>query len=198
MSDSATPWTIACPVDYSMPGFLVLHGLPEFAQTHVVESVMPSNHVTFCHPLLLLPSVFPSIRVFSSESARCIKWPKYWSFSFSISPSNEMCLFNLLCGQREKGEGFSAQFPSWAGFLSSRLIATADKECSLSRCYESGTALARLLSPPDTSISVMGTQARAVKSSCPRSACGSGLYLQPRAIAELGVMRLRFVEGCSD
>ena len=115
-----------------------------------------------------------------------------------ISPSNEMCLFNLLCGQREKGEGFSAQFPSWAGFLSSRLIATADKECSLSRCYESGTALARLLSPPDTSISVMGTQARAVKSSCPRSACGSGLYLQPRAIAELGVMRLRFVEGCSD
>ena len=114
----ATPWTIACPVDYSMPGFLVLHSLPEFAQTHVVESVMPSNHVTFCHPLLLLPSVFPSIRVFSSEYALCIKWPKYWSFSFSISPSNEMCLFNLLCGQREKGEGFSAQFPSWAGFLS--------------------------------------------------------------------------------
>ena len=50
---------------------------------------MPSNHLILCHPLLLLPSIFPSIRVFSNESALCIKWPKYWSFSFSISPSNE-------------------------------------------------------------------------------------------------------------
>ena len=50
---------------------------------------MPSNHLIFCHPLLLLPSIFPSIRVFSSESALCIKWPKYWSFSVSTSPSNE-------------------------------------------------------------------------------------------------------------
>ena len=54
-----------------------------------VESVMPSNHLILCHPLLLLPSVFPSIRVFSNESTLCIRWPKYWSFSFSISPSNE-------------------------------------------------------------------------------------------------------------
>ena len=53
------------------------------------ESVMPSNHLILCHPLLLLPSVFPSIRVFSKEWALCIRWPKYWSFSFSISPSNE-------------------------------------------------------------------------------------------------------------
>ena len=50
---------------------------------------MPSNHLILCHPLLLLPSIFPSIRVFSNESALCIRWPKYWSFSFSISPSNE-------------------------------------------------------------------------------------------------------------
>ena len=50
---------------------------------------MPSNHLIFCHPLLLLPSIFPSIRVFSKESALCIRWPKYWSFSFSISPSSE-------------------------------------------------------------------------------------------------------------
>ena len=50
---------------------------------------MPSNHLILCHPLLLLPSIFPSIRVFSNDSARCIRWPKYWSFSFSISPSNE-------------------------------------------------------------------------------------------------------------
>ena len=60
-----------------------LHKLMSF------ESVMPSNHLILCHPLLLLPSVLPSIRIFSSESALCIRWPKYWSFSFSISPSNE-------------------------------------------------------------------------------------------------------------
>ena len=54
-----------------------------------IESVMPSNHLNLCHPLLLLPSVFPSIRFFSNELVLCIRWPKYWSFSFSISPSNE-------------------------------------------------------------------------------------------------------------
>ena len=54
-----------------------------------IESVVPSNHLILCHPLLLLPLIFPSIRVFSNESALCIKWPKYWSFSFNISPSNE-------------------------------------------------------------------------------------------------------------
>ena len=54
-----------------------------------IESVMPCNHLTLCHPLLLPPSIFPSIRVFSNESALRIRWPKYWSFSFSISPSSE-------------------------------------------------------------------------------------------------------------
>ena len=54
-----------------------------------IKSMMPSNHLNLCHPLLLLPSTFPSIRVFSNESALCIRWPKYWSFSFNISPSNE-------------------------------------------------------------------------------------------------------------
>ena len=54
-----------------------------------IELVMPSNHLILCHPLLLLPSIFPSIRVFSNESALCIRWPKYWSFTFTISPSNE-------------------------------------------------------------------------------------------------------------
>ena len=54
-----------------------------------IKSVMPSNHPVLCHPLLLLPSIFPSIRAFSNESVLCIKWPKYWSFSFSISPSND-------------------------------------------------------------------------------------------------------------
>ena len=54
-----------------------------------IESVVPSNHLILCHPLLLLPSIFPSIRVFSNESSLCIRWPKYWSFSFNIRPSNE-------------------------------------------------------------------------------------------------------------
>ena len=81
--------TLCDPVGCSTPGLPVLHHLLEFAQTHVHESVTPSNHLTLCCPLLLLPSVFPSIRIFSSESALRISWPKYWSFSFSISPSNE-------------------------------------------------------------------------------------------------------------
>ena len=82
--------TVCDPVDSSMPGFPVHHQHPELAQTHVIiESVMLSNHLILCHPLFLLPSIFPSIRVFSNESVLCIKWPKYWSFSFSISPSNE-------------------------------------------------------------------------------------------------------------
>ena len=76
------------PMDCSTPGFPVLHHLPEFAQTHV-HWVCDDIHLVLCHPLLLLPSVFPSIRVFSSELALCIRWSKYWSFSFSISPSSE-------------------------------------------------------------------------------------------------------------
>jgi len=72
-----------------MPALTVCHQLPEFTQTHVIESVMPSNHLILCRPLLLLPSIFPSIGVFSNESVLCIRWSKYWSFSFSISPSNE-------------------------------------------------------------------------------------------------------------
>ena len=63
--------------------------LLEFTQTHGLELVMPSNHLILCHSLLLPPLIFPSIRVFSNESVLCIRWPKYWSFSFSISPSNE-------------------------------------------------------------------------------------------------------------
>ena len=68
-------------------------GLPVYHQSLLkfmsIESVMPSNHLILCRPLLLLPSVFPNIRVFSKESSLCIRWPKYWSFSFSISPSDE-------------------------------------------------------------------------------------------------------------
>ena len=77
------------PVNCTVPGFHVLHHLPEFAQTSVHCSVMPSNHLSLCHPLLLLPSIFPIIRVFSYQLALHTRWPMCWSFSLSISPSNE-------------------------------------------------------------------------------------------------------------
>ena len=78
------------PMDYSTPGLPVHHQLLKLAQTpvHWVDDAI-ANHLILCHPLLLLPSVFPSIRVFSNESVLRIRWPKYWSFSFSISPPNE-------------------------------------------------------------------------------------------------------------
>ena len=78
-----TPWTAARQASLS---FTISQSLLKFIS---IELVMPSNHLILCHPLLLLPSIFPSIRVFSNESAPHIRWPKYWSFSFSISPSNE-------------------------------------------------------------------------------------------------------------
>ena len=83
MSDSATEWTAAFQASLSITNSQSLFKLLS------IKSVMTSNQLILCHPLLLLPSVFPNIRVFSSESVLCIRWPKYWSFSFSISPSNE-------------------------------------------------------------------------------------------------------------
>ena len=79
----ATPWTAAHQASLSTTNLRSLLKLVS------IESVMPSNHLVFCHSLLLLPSIFPSIRVFSNESVLLIRWPKYWSFSFSISSSNE-------------------------------------------------------------------------------------------------------------
>ena len=76
-------------MDCSTPGLPVYHQLPDILKLMSIESVMPSNHLILCRHLLLLPSIFPSIRVFSNESVLCLRWPKYWSFSFSISPSNE-------------------------------------------------------------------------------------------------------------
>ena len=81
--------TLWDPVDCSTPGFPVHHQLSELAQLMSIESVMSSNHLILCHTLLLLPSIFPSIRVISNESVLRIRWSKYWSFSFSISRSNE-------------------------------------------------------------------------------------------------------------
>ena len=83
VSDSATPWTTARQASLSITNF------QSFPKLMSIELVMPSNHLILCHPLLLLPSIFPNIRVFSHESALRMRWPKYWSFSFNISPSNE-------------------------------------------------------------------------------------------------------------
>ena len=83
MSNSVTPKTVARQASLS---FTVSQGLLKLMS---IELIMPSNHLILFHPLLLLPSIFPSIRVFSSELALCIRWPKYWSYSFSISSSNE-------------------------------------------------------------------------------------------------------------
>ena len=76
-------------MDYSMPGSSVLHVFQSLLKSKSMESGMLTNHLILCCPLLLLPSIFPGIRVFSSELALRIRWPKYWSFSLSISPSNE-------------------------------------------------------------------------------------------------------------
>ena len=77
------------PMHCTTPGFLVHHfNSWSFLKLMSIELVMPSNHLILCFPLLLLPSIFPSIRGFSNESVLCIRWPKYWSFSYSISPSN--------------------------------------------------------------------------------------------------------------
>ena len=84
MSDSATPWTTTHgQVSMSIPNSLSLLKIMS------IESVMPSNHLTLCCPLLLTPSIFLNIRIFSNESVLHIRWPKYWGFSFSINPSNE-------------------------------------------------------------------------------------------------------------
>ena len=80
----ATPWTAACQARS-----LSITNSQSLLKLMSIKSVMPSNHLIFCCPLLLLPSIFPSIRAFPRESALCIRWPKYWNFSFSIRPSNE-------------------------------------------------------------------------------------------------------------
>ena len=112
-----TLWTAACQASLSITNSQSLLKLMS------IESLMPSNHLILCHSCLLLPSIFPSIRVFSNETVLRIRWPKYWSFSFSISPSNEysglisfrMDWFDFLAAQgtRESQESFSTpQFKS--------------------------------------------------------------------------------------
>ena len=105
----ATPWTAACKAS---PSFTISRSLLKLMS---VESVMPSNQLILCRPLLLLPSIFPSIRVFSSESALHIRWPKCWSFNFSISPSNEysgLISFRIDWWISLQSNGLSRVFPN--------------------------------------------------------------------------------------
>ena len=108
------------PMDCSTPDLLSITNSQSLLRLIPIESVMPSNHLIFCHPLLLLTSIFPSIRVFSNESALRIRWLKYWSFSFNISPCNEhpglisskMDWLDLLAVQRTLKSPPTAQFKS--------------------------------------------------------------------------------------
>ena len=89
LSCSVMSRSVVSPMDSSMPGLPVHYHLPELVKPMSTESMMPSNHLILCHSFLLLLLIFPSIKIFSSETVLRIRWPKYWSFSFSISPPNE-------------------------------------------------------------------------------------------------------------
>ena len=112
--------TLCDPMNCSTPGLPVHHNSRSLLKLMSIESVMPSNHLILCHPLLLLPSIFPSIRVFSNESVLRIRWPKYWSFSLNTSPSNEysglisfrMDWLDLLAVQKTQESSPTPQFKS--------------------------------------------------------------------------------------
>ena len=130
------PWTEARQASLSITNYWSLLKLTstEFTQTHITESVMPSNYLILCHPLLLPPSIFPSILVFFKESVLCIRWLKYWSFSFNISPSNEY-------------SGLTSFRMDWLDLL-------AVQESSPTPCFKSinSSVLSFLYSPTLTSI----------------------------------------------
>ena len=105
--------TFCDPLDFNTPGFPVHHQLTELAQTMSIQLMMPSSHLILCHPLLFLPSIFASIRVFSNESALHIRWPKYWRFSFNINSSNEhsgLISFRMDWLDFQKSKGHSRVF----------------------------------------------------------------------------------------
>ena len=123
----ATPWTAACQASLS---FTIS---PSFLKLMSTESVIPSNHLILCRPLLFLPSIFPSIRVFSNESALCIRWPKYCCFSFNVSPSSEnsgliSCRIDwldlLACPSNSQESSLAPQFESINSLALSLLCVT--------------------------------------------------------------------------
>ena len=122
MSDSATPWTAPCKPSLSITNS------QSSLKIMSIELMMPSSYLILCHPLLRPPSIFPSIRLFSNESALCIRWPKYWSFSFNIRPSNEHPgLVGSPCSPRDSQESsprsqFKIISSSALSFLYSRTL----------------------------------------------------------------------------
>ena len=127
-----TPWTAACQA------FLSIINSQNLLKLMSIELVMPSNHLILCHPLLFLPSFFPRIRIFSNESALRIRWPKYWSFSFSISPSNEYS--GLISFRMDR-----LDHPSVQGTLKSLLLQHHSLKASILQC--SGFFMVRLSHP---------------------------------------------------
>ena len=158
-------------MDFRTRGFPVLYHLPEQQQQQSllklmsIESMMTSNHFILCRPLLLLPSVFPSIRVFSNESALHIRWPKYWSFSFSINPSNEYSglisfridCFDLLAVQGTlkstlQHHSSKASIPWHSAFIMvhlSHAYVNTGKTTVLTRQTYAGKVMSLLFSPSD-------------------------------------------------
>ena len=137
--------TLCDPMNRSMPGSLTITNSQSLLKFTSIESVMPSNRLILCCPLLLLPSVLPNIRVFSNESVLCIRWPKYWNFSFSISPSNEysglisfrMDWLDLLAVQGTLKSLFQPQFKSISSLAHSFLYSPA--LTSFQVCCDSST-----------------------------------------------------------
>ena len=105
--------TLCDPMNHSTPGLPVHHQLRSSLKFMSIESVMPSNHLILCHPLLLLPPIPPSIRIFSNESTVRMRWPKYWSFSFSIIPSKEHPGSPVCCSPLSRKESDMTEQLNW-------------------------------------------------------------------------------------
>ena len=140
-------WLFATPLTAAHQASLSFTISQSLLKLMFIESVMPSNHLTLCHPLLLLPSIFPSIRVFSNGSVLCIRWPKYWSFS--ISPSNEYLgliywywLVWSLCSPRDSQESWHTDL-NITCFYQKLVICSLDMKemCSVSRSVVSDSLL---------------------------------------------------------
>ena len=191
MSNSATPWAAACQASLSITDSRSLLNLMS------IELVMPSNHLILCRPLLLLPSIFPSIRVFSNESVLCIRWPKYWSFSLNISPSNEysglisfrMDQLDLLAVQGTlrsllQHHSSKASILQRSAFFIAQLshpYMTTGKTIALTRCTFIGKVMSLLFN----------MLSRLVITFLPRSKCLLILWLQSPSAVILGPQKIK-------
>ena len=194
--------TLCDPIDCSTPGFPVNHYLWSLLKPMSIESVMPSNHLVLCYHLLFLPSTFPSIRVFSSESVLPIRWPKYWSVSFNISPSNEYSelisfridLFWSPCNARDSQESSPApQFKSIYFLVLSLLYGPT--LTSIHDCWKNQIALTRWTFVGKVMSLLCNTLSRLVIAFLPRSKylliswlqSPSAVILEPKKIKSVTV-----------